>query len=91
MHCRVRKVNQSDVAAKTPQSLKGSMTNKSLKIKRSGSGVVLEISEHDLKGKIASKQISLNDSYYDEGGKKWLGINEYPEVKKWNIPIKLRS
>jgi hypothetical protein len=45
------------------------MTNKSLKIKRSGSDVVLETSESDLKGKIASKQISLNDSYYDEGGK----------------------
>ena len=67
------------------------LVNKSLKIKRSGSGVVLEISENDLKGKIASRQISLNDLYYDEGGKKWLEINEYSEVKKWNIPIKLKS
>ena len=51
------------------------MTNKSLKIKRSGSDVVMEISDNDLKGKIASRQISLNDLYYDEGGKKWLEIN----------------
>jgi hypothetical protein len=67
------------------------LVNKSLKIKRSGSDVVLEISEHDLKGKITSKQISLNDSYYDESSKKWIEINEYPEVKKWNIPIKLKA
>jgi hypothetical protein len=67
------------------------MTNKSLKIKIIGSDAVLEISEHDLKRKIVSKQISLNDLFFDEVGKNWLEINEYPEVKKWNIPIKLRS
>ena len=67
------------------------MTNKLIKIKIIGSDAVLEISEHDLKRKLVSRQITLNDLFFDEVGKNWLEINEYPEVKKWNIPIKLRS
>ena len=66
------------------------MKNKSLKIKIIGSDAVLEISEHDLKRKLVSRQISLNDLFFNEVGKNWLEIKRYPEVKKWNIPIKLR-